>query len=69
MSNVFSALVYIGNACTEVLKGEGLRQEFFYDPDTLVMYMQTRYKLTGQAPMLVMLNADGTPKLYSPNEE
>ena len=45
----------------------GVYQTIMYDPDTMVMYtfLKNRY---GGAGLTVMYNADGTLKLYSPEE-
>lgn len=42
-------------------------QYIVYDPDTGVMYIIIRG--TYAATMSVLYNADGTPKLYNPEEE
>lgn len=43
----------------------GLDQYIFYDPQTMVMYtFCSQYNYAGG--LTVMYNADGTPKLYSP---
>lgn len=42
------------------------QQYIMYDPDTLVMYSYV-YTLKKGGGLTVMYNADGTPKLYSPN--
>ncbi len=39
----------------------------FYDPDTYVMYMFARTRgVNSGCQLMVMVNADGTPKLYQP---
>ena len=50
------------------IDSSGVTQYIVYDPDTMVEY--TFLYSNGQATgVTVLLNADGTPKLYSPDEE
>lgn len=49
------------------INGNSCYQYVLYDPETKIMYtMVSSYHRTG---MTVILNADGTPKLYDPEEE
>lgn len=58
--------------CKLLLRGENYNRDVVqyiaYDPDTMVEY--TFFYGTGQPTgLIVLLNADGTPKIYSPDEE
>lgn len=47
----------------------GVRFYTFYDPDTYVMYkLTTTGHLDGGVSLTVMVNPDGTPKLYEPQD-
>lgn len=43
------------------------KETVFYDKETGVMYLGVR--ATSQLAMTVLLNSDGTPMIYQPNEE
>ncbi len=47
----------------------GVRFYTFYDPDTYVMYkLATTGYLDGGISLTVMVNPDGTPRLYEPQD-
>lgn len=53
---------------SDIGPSSGVGQYLVYDPDTMVEY--TFLYSNGQATgPTVLLNADGTPKIYSPTEE
>ncbi len=51
-----------------VIEEACIEQYIMYDPDTMVMYSYFRTS-GGGGGSTVMYNADGTLKLYSPNDE
>lgn len=51
----------------ETIEGTWIKQCIMYDPENMVMYTYLDGYNGGGA--IVMYNADGTPKLYSPNGE
>ena len=62
----YSGLVFISK--TNI--GYSIDQYQFYDPDTMVMY--SYFNLDNRnwnGSMVQMVNADGTPKLYSPDSK
>lgn len=65
-SNSGFKTVYVGTFGAESSEEGGfgsVSQYIVYDPDNLVMYMYLRDKWT--SVLSVMVNADGTPKIYS----
>ena len=66
VSNKYSGLVLISHTTI----GGSLSQYQFYDPDTMVMYSYFNLdNRTWNGSMIQMVNADGTPKLYSPDSK
>ena len=49
--------------------GSDLYQYIMYDPDTMVMYTYISKGYDDGVVFNIMYNADGTPKLYSPDTE
>ena len=60
----FGGLVAIGYE-KEFIEGTAFDQYILYDPETLVMYSAIKY-LGDAMSVTVLYNADGTPKLYDP---
>lgn len=48
---------------------KGYYQYILYDPETKVMYTLIWCHARGETGITVIYNADGTPKLYDPEEE
>ena len=48
----------------DYVDGSLIHQYIYYDPDTLVMYVMISHN--NGISMSVLYNADGTPKLYNP---
>ena len=60
---------FIVISSNDIVVGSVYTQYIVYDPDTMVMWTIMKSKYSTNLEMSVLYNADGTPRIYSPNTE